>query len=91
MSLILTHELAHVFKLDDQYDDDEHNPGKLDSGYYPDPFCAMQRYSRIDETKVDFYRNVLDGKISVFCNDCASLILNNMTFVPDSLDYQDIY
>ncbi|HBL83329.1 MAG: hypothetical protein A2Y17_05425 [Clostridiales bacterium GWF2_38_85] len=66
MKLILAHELAHVFGLYDQYDDDGHDNGTTWT-------CIMNNFSSYYTNRVDFIQDIKDGS-APFCASCDSLL-----------------
>ena len=63
MSLILAHELAHVFGLDDVYDNSGHD---VENGFV----CVMEYYE--EENAEPFYDRVLSGEDVAFCESCQA-------------------
>ena len=59
MSIVLTHEMAHVLGLPDVYDDEAHTGVE----------CVMNTYST--ESGVSFYKRIMDGKADYFCQSCT--------------------
>lgn len=66
MGIVLTHEMAHTFGMEDRYDDGVH----ADEGYQ----CVMESYHDEEDFLTDFYNDILQGKVNAFCDDCARIL-----------------
>ena len=70
MGIVLTHEMAHIFGINDRYDSVEHSESS--TGY-----CLMDGYTTISRL-TDFYFSVLDGEAEPFCDMCVEDMLSTM-------------
>lgn len=63
MALTLMHETAHVFGMDDVYNDASHD-------IFHGTRCIMEKFE--EENLFEFYQAVLDYEIPPFCDSCMS-------------------
>ncbi len=61
MSVVLVHEMAHCFGMNDVYDTENHD-------VTGETICAMEYYD--SQTADEFYWEVLYGNIDPFCDSC---------------------
>lgn len=75
MGLLLSHEIAHVYGIEDQYSEDP---------YAYDPHCRNENQEKIYNCCMErlyyngdrdgFYNNVRDEIEDIFCPSCAELM-----------------
>ena len=68
MGLILAHETAHVFGIDDVYDVPGHDVSA-------ETICIMEKFETGGNISYNFYRDIFLGNTNPFCDSCMEKML----------------